>query len=121
MKTDEQKALLLELFEHAPRLNDSQRHVRFQTKFSDNDGPYRRELRMSQARIKAWCGSEHQRRLRLAGGRHTLDNARLMPKKLPLLTWMPTHIMPKPNVYYVMLIEERTTKVARVEVQYAKK
>eukprot|EP00966_Prymnesium_polylepis_P285400 6592779-Prymnesium_polylepis.1 len=35
LRTPEQKALLIELYEHQPRLNDVQRHTRFAAKFSE--------------------------------------------------------------------------------------
>ena len=67
LRTPEQKALLIELYEHQPRLNDVQRHTRFQAKFSERSGPYHRKLCLSEAKIKAWCSAEHSKRKRAAG------------------------------------------------------
>ena len=67
LRTPEQRALLIELYEHQPRLNDVQRHARFQAKFSERSGPYARKLCLSEARIKAWCSAEHSKRKKAAG------------------------------------------------------
>ena len=64
--TDEQKALLLECFNNPQRPNEANAHTLFKLRFVDRDGKFARSLVMSAAKIKAWYGSEKQRRAKAA-------------------------------------------------------
>ena len=64
--TAEQKALLLECFDDPQRPNERNAHERFKLRFQSRDGPFARALVMTAAKIKAWYGSEKQRRKKAA-------------------------------------------------------
>ena len=73
--TVERRSFLLELFDWpAGRLNEQQAFEKFKAKFSAEDGVYARSLRLSRAQIKAWFGSEKQRRNK-RGAREALADA----------------------------------------------
>ena len=63
-KMPEQNEMLRNLYHHMPRLNDKQRCVLFDAKFQEREGPYRRGLRMTQEKIKAWCSAYHRKVLK---------------------------------------------------------
>ena len=48
-----------------PRLNDKQRFNLLDAKFQEREGSYRRGLRMTQEKIKAWCSAYHRKGCRL--------------------------------------------------------
>ena len=73
--TPEQKALLLECFDNPQRPNEANAHALFKARFKDRDGPFARSLVMSAAKIKAWYGSEKQRRQKAAAIRFVAGEA----------------------------------------------
>ena len=64
--TEEQRALLLELFEKPERPNDAQMHETFKQRFSQAAGPYARGLRLTRAQIKSFMSCEKARRKKAA-------------------------------------------------------
>ena len=66
MRTSEQKALLVELFERADRPSDSDKYNIFHARFCNATGPYAREHRLTRVQIKSFMSQEKARRQKAA-------------------------------------------------------
>ena len=64
--TDEQRAMLVELFNKPERPNDTQMHDAFKARFSNANGPYARSLQLTRPQIKSFMSTEKARRQKAA-------------------------------------------------------
>ena len=64
--TQEQRAMLVELFERKDRPNESQMFEMFRSRFCHADGPHARALRLTRSKIKSFMSTEKSRRQKAA-------------------------------------------------------